>query len=530
MASLPELPLATSVDVVVIGAGYTGLAAAITLARAGRSVLVLDRQRAGEGASTRNGGITSGNIRPSYGSLVRRFGERRALDIQAEGKEAREDLRRFVEDEGIDCDYQRFSGALTAKEYDVTVRGAEALAKTLGIESYAVPPHEQHRYIGTEFYHGGNVRMDIGGLHPAKFHAGMLRVAQTAGAHIRDATAVLSVEQSGKEFLVATTQGTVRAGDVLSCTNGYTDGSDKWLRRRLVPVRSRIIATEALPAEMMAQLMPSRMMYSDGRELSYYYRPSPDGSRILFGGRDGTVSGEPAWPTDHLSAELARIFPDLTGARLSHSWFGYVAMHRDMIPRIFRKDGVTYATGYCGSGVVWARWLGTKAARQILGEEGAGTTAIAFARSSSSPPSRATMIAFSQAAFRRMATSLMTESPAEWPSVSLTSLKPSRSSSNTVAGFSAASLFARHSRHAPRLGRSVSASIAASRNRRSSFCRRSVMSRTIAPTLVPLPFCQVDRENSAGHSLPSLRRLESSIVRSASSICSPCWRRSSSAS
>ena len=381
LSALPSLPLPQEVDVLVIGAGYAGLGAAIPLARAGRSVLVLDRQHPGEGASTRNGGITSGNIRPSHAALVRSFGEARALGIQAEGKEAREDLRRFIDDEKIDCDYQltgRFSGAMTAKDYEVLARAAEALAKTLDVESYAVARSEQHRYIGTDLYRGGNVRMDIGGLNPSKFHAGMLRVARASGAIALDGTAVLSTERAGSGFIVTTSRGVVRAGKVLSCTNGYTDASDRWLRRRIVPIRSRIVATEALPADLMERLMPPRMMYSDGRALSYYYRPSPDGNRILFGGRDGAVSGDPAWPTDHLRTELARIFPDLAQTPLSHSWFGYVAMHRDMIPRIFSKDGVVYATGYCGSGVVWARWLGMKAARQILGDEEAGRTAFDF--------------------------------------------------------------------------------------------------------------------------------------------------------
>ncbi|MBX3596375.1 MAG: FAD-binding oxidoreductase [Rhizobiaceae bacterium] len=381
LSLLQTQSLPAEVDVVVIGAGYAGLGGAITLARAGRSVLVLDRQHPGEGASTRNGGITSGNIRPSFAELARKFGKERALGIQAEGKEAREDLRRFITDEGIECDYQlsgRFSGALTAKDYDNLARGAEDLSRTLGVESYAVPASEQHQYIGTDFYCGGSVRMDIGGLNPAKFHAGMMRVAQAAGANIQGSTAVLSTEKSGAGFVVTTSRGKVRAGAVLSCTNGYTDGSDKWLRRRLVPIRSRIVATEVLPKDVMDRLMPPRMMYSDGRELSYYYRPSPDGTRIVFGGRDGTVSGDPQWPTNHLKTELARIFPELADTTLSHSWFGYVAMHRDMVPRVFRKDGVVYATGYCGSGVVWARWLGMKAAQQILGKEQEGRTSFDF--------------------------------------------------------------------------------------------------------------------------------------------------------
>jgi hypothetical protein len=106
----------------------------------------------------------------------------------------------------------------------------------------------------------------------------------------------------------------------------------------------------------------------DIRKLSYYYRPSPDGSRILFGGRDGTTEGDPSAPTVHLQAELAGLFPERAGVGLAHSWFGYVAMHRDMVPRIFSTGNTVYATGYCGSGVVWARWLGKKAAFKVLGD------------------------------------------------------------------------------------------------------------------------------------------------------------------
>jgi glycine/D-amino acid oxidase-like deaminating enzyme len=119
------------------------------------------------------------------------------------------------------------------------------------------------------------------------------------------------------------------------------------------------------------------MMLTETRKLSYYYRPSPDGQRILFGGRDGTVAGEPAWPTDNLRKTLVELFPELGDVTLTHSWFGYVAMNRDMVPRIFSRDGMDYAAGYCGSGVVWARWAGRKAAFKVLGNE-AGRSALDF--------------------------------------------------------------------------------------------------------------------------------------------------------
>jgi len=145
----------------------------------------------------------------------------------------------------------------------------------------------------------------------------------------------------------------------------------------MVPVRSRIIATAPLSPNLMGALMPRRMMCTETRELHYYYRPSPDGSRILFGGRDGTIAGEASWPTQSLQTALIDIFPELGGVELEHSWYGYVAMNRDMVPRIFSRAGKRYAAGYCGSGVVWARWAGAKAALQVLGE-GKGASALDF--------------------------------------------------------------------------------------------------------------------------------------------------------
>lgn len=371
LTSLAERAVEPTCDVAVVGAGYTGLSAAITLARAGRSVQVFDKQRPGEGASTRNGGITSGNLRPSNAQLAARFGAEAARAILEEGKAAREDLYRFIADEKIDCDFAlvgRFAGAFLPTDYEALARTADELHATMGIEAYAVPRGEQRSFLGTDTYHGGAVRMDIGGLHPAKFHAGMLRVALAAGVVVHGETAVTHVAQNGASWVVSTHRGQTVARDVLTCTNGYADRSDRWLRRRMVPVRSRIIGTAPLSPNLMGELMPRRMMATETRKLHYYYRPSPDGSRILFGGRDGSISGDPAAPTEALRRAMVSIFPVLDDTGIEYSWFGNVAMHRDMIPRIFANGGKRYAAGYCGSGTVWARWAGLKAAQQILGD------------------------------------------------------------------------------------------------------------------------------------------------------------------
>ncbi len=153
----------------------------------------------GEGASSRNGGITSGSIRPDYATITRRFGEDKAIAIEAEGKIAREFLYDFIRTEGLDVRLSIWSASSRASsgidQYEKTARNAETLAKRLGIESYAVPYAEQRDYIGTDFYRGGMVRMDIGGLHPAKFHAELLRVALASGLTVHSGTRVTSVQK-----------------------------------------------------------------------------------------------------------------------------------------------------------------------------------------------------------------------------------------------------------------------------------------------------------------------------------------------
>src|SRR5919108_3295897 len=143
---LPQQPLAKNLDVAIIGAGYAGLSAGLVLARAGRSVAAFDAMNPGEGASTRNGGITSGSIRPDYATIARRFAKEKAKAIEIEGQIAREFLYDFIKTEKLACDFQLvglFKGAIGYDQYETMARSAELLAKRLGIESYAVPYAEQ---------------------------------------------------------------------------------------------------------------------------------------------------------------------------------------------------------------------------------------------------------------------------------------------------------------------------------------------------------------------------------------------------
>ncbi len=372
LAEPPQLDVPTRCDVVVVGAGYAGLSAALTLARAGRDVHVLDKDTPGQGASTRNGGIASGNLRLSFSRMTALFGRDRARALYGEGKAAREDLARFIGDEEIDCDFSlvgRFTGAVRPHHYEGLARECELLRRELDIEAYVVSRAEQHGEIGSDLYHGGAVRPDIGGLHPGRFHRGLLERAQASGAIVHAKTPASGLRRDGGGFAIETPRGAVAARDVIVATNGYTARDAlPWLARRVVPVASQIIATEPLDAQLMDRLMPRRRMLGETRHLYHYFRPSPDGTRILFGGRRGAQTGDPSRKMDHLYRHLVRIFPELDGVGISHCWWGYVAMTYDQLPKVAVHEGVHYATGFCGSGVVWARWLGRKAALRILGE------------------------------------------------------------------------------------------------------------------------------------------------------------------
>lgn len=370
-APTPITALDNACDVVVVGAGYAGLSAALTLARAGRSVQVFDAGDPGIGASTRNGGIASGNLRPSIAKLIATYGPKRATAMFAEGCAARADLRRFIEDEGIECQFElsgRFGGACRPSHFDDLARTAELLNENFDIGATMVSRADQHAEIGTDFYHGGVIRPDIGGLHPALFHKELMARAMGAGVKVHGRTAVRDIRREGAGFKVMTHLGEVAAGDVIVCTNGYTDQRLPWLRRRVVPVASQILATEPLAPDVMARLMPKRRMMGETRQMGHYYRPSPDGTRILFGGRIyGNHAPDQPLPYDHLYDDLVELFPELAGVGVSHVWWGFVAFTMDLLPQIAVRDGVHFATGFAGSGVIWARWFGIKAAYRVIG-------------------------------------------------------------------------------------------------------------------------------------------------------------------
>lgn len=363
-------------DVCIVGAGFAGLSAALRLARAGRSVVVFDAMRAGEGASSRNGGIASGNIKLSFNDMITKYGLERAKDFYAEGIAARDHLAAMIKAEKIDCHYKlvgRYTGANSDIDYDKLGREADALNQHLDLGAEMISKADQHKELGTDHFVGGQVRGDLAGLHPGLLHQGILDRAAEAGVTIICETRVTNIVKKDGGFRVTTEKGSLDARNVVVATNGYSDGLIKWLKRRIIPIPSQIIATESLEPDVMDRLMPKRRMLGNTLNLYNYFRPSPDDSCIIFGGRRGAHTDDPVRKTEGLRAQLVEVFPELKSIGLSHSWWGFTGYTFDFLPKVMVNDGIHYALGFCGSGVVWANWLGLKVALSILGEKDAET-------------------------------------------------------------------------------------------------------------------------------------------------------------
>lgn len=372
----PDLP--ASVDVAIVGGGYTGLSAALTLLGEGREVAVFDAERAGWGCSSRNGGQIGIKLRRSLDDVTRSYGRERAIAMVREKIESRAYVAQLVESEGLDCDFTwcgRFLGAFRPGHYETLSAEVGPLQKELGEECHMVPRSDQRSELGTDAYFGGQVLPRNASLDPGKFAAELARVVLAKGGRVLDETPVAAVERDGDGFTVTTTRGKLKARNVIVATNGYTGEMFPDLRRRLIPIGSYVIATEPLPPGLMDQLMPKRRVTSDTRRVVHYYRPSPDGTRIIWGGRVAASETDCRVSAPRLHAAMCAILPEMREVRISHSWMGFVAYTFNHLPAVGVRDGIHYSMGYCGSGASMAPWLGHKVALKLLGKEKEGATA-----------------------------------------------------------------------------------------------------------------------------------------------------------
>jgi glycine/D-amino acid oxidase-like deaminating enzyme len=370
----PQLDaLSRRADVVIVGAGYTGLAAARHLAGVGATVLVLERESIGWGASSRNGGQVLTGLKLDAATLLRRFGERRARQLFDAALESIATLETLIAGERIDCEYRRtghLQAAAKPSHFEALVHEQALLARVFNHHVQMVPRAEQRSEIGTDVYYGAMVDERSGALNPAKYVHGLAEAAGRKGATIVPGVAVTGVRRHGGRWRVVTASGEVEANDVLFATNGYTDGAAPALRRRLVPIGSYIIATAPLPRQQALSILPRGRVAFDSKHFLHYFRVTSD-RRLLFGGRAAftpPTAETTARAATILSRDMTAIFPELAGTSIEFVWGGNVAFTRDQMPRAGMLEGAFYAAGYCGHGIAMATFLGQQIARRIGGE------------------------------------------------------------------------------------------------------------------------------------------------------------------
>ncbi|MEC9435146.1 MAG: FAD-binding oxidoreductase [Pseudomonadota bacterium] len=371
-------PLPASVDVAVVGAGFTGLRVALELARAGRSVAVLEAEDIGHGASSRNGGM----VGPSFhklgmAGLTAHYGEARAAAIMAEGMAALDAFEAFVAEERIDCALQmtgRFRGAPTLASYEATARECERLEKAVGLPFEMVPQARQRDQIGSDFYRGGVVYLRDGTIQPRMLVEALARLAEDAGAMLFERQPVSGMTRDGDAVRLRLPGGEMRAREVVMATNGYGAAqATAPLGPRVVPILTGVAATEPLSANLMGELTPQGRAFGENRRVFMWFRPTPDRTRFIFGGRIGPMQAGDARRSRAVAAAATRVFPQLEGVAFSHLWTGRIAYTQDHAPHLGRIDGVWFAGGYCGSGVTRSLYFGRKLALKILGRPDAET-------------------------------------------------------------------------------------------------------------------------------------------------------------
>ncbi len=382
---LSQSEFADEYDVVVVGAGLTGSSAARTLAKNGASVLVLDAQDVAFGASTRNGGMIGEGHRVPLATLQKKYGEETGLAILKEiYTEPLAFAKNMIEEENLDCDFHtfgRFRGQWNQAQYDETARSLDDLRKIAPLNLEMIPREKQRDEVGTDFYTGGLLLHDHGGLHPGKYTAAIIQAAQRAGASAQGNTGatfcgntrVTGVSQSGSGFEVTTDKGQVRAGAVLMATNGYTTSDFSWLKRRIFPPIVYMAVTEELPPETIEAIMPGKRMCVETRIRHCYYRLSPDRKRLMLGARASLTAIPHETAAKILKGLMVEIFPQLKDVEITHCWNGQTGFSFSFMAHLGQHDGVWHALGYSGSGNGMAPYLGHKAALNILSLPGAET-------------------------------------------------------------------------------------------------------------------------------------------------------------
>ncbi len=358
------------VDVVVVGAGLTGLRAAISLAEAGTDTAVIDAQKIGYGSSGRSGGQCNPIWRATPDALREKFGaeqgDRLIQTTLTAGDDLFDDIRRY----DVECEAEQ-NGWLQAAHTKAARKGLETLHSAWaaeGAEIAVLSKNDAHSAVGSGAYDFALYHAKGGFVQPLGLTRGYARAAQKAGARLFDKAPAQSITRKGSQWEVTTPGGKILCDNVVLTTNAYTD--DLWpkLRQTMVPMVSIALATAPLSPEQQATVLPGRKTISDTRLAIYFARYDAD-SRLIFGcvGSDDQSVG--AWGGHaRLRNGLHTVFPQLKDIEIECTWSGRIGVTDDMMPRLHEPaPGVFAGLGFSGRGIAMTSVMGRALARKVLG-------------------------------------------------------------------------------------------------------------------------------------------------------------------
>jgi len=372
--------LPAQVDVAIIGGGFTGLSAALALARRGARVAVLEAgPHVAAEASGRNGGHVNNGLAVDYAELAAKVGVERARSWYNAFDDAVDTVARVIREEQIDCDFLRngkLKLATRPGQMDALQRSVQRLIDDGVDTDVEILSAERVRSeVQSERFHGGMLYKRSGQMHMGRFAHGLAQAAQRNGAQIHTSAEVQRIERlgNGHAHRLHTARGSVTAQQVLVATGASRHGGYRsfgWLRRRLVPIGSFIVVTEPLGEERALALLAAQRTYVTVANIHHYFRLTAD-YRLVFGGRARFAISSPqsdAASGEILRAGLAETFPQLGAVRLDYCWGGLVDMTQDRLPHAGERDGLYYAMGYSGHGTQMSVHMGQRMAAVMAGD------------------------------------------------------------------------------------------------------------------------------------------------------------------
>ncbi|MFD0987965.1 NAD(P)/FAD-dependent oxidoreductase [Methyloligella solikamskensis] len=361
----PPLKEEVHAQVCVVGAGYSGLSAAITLAEKGYQVRLLEGAKVGWGASGRNGGQIVNGLNAGLQSFRKRYGEDTAKFVASVVQEGGEIIRDRVKRYEIACDLKddNVFAALNSRHMQ-ELEERVAVWESYGLHHQELLSREQmQEYVRSDLYVGGVVDRSGGHMHPLNLALGEAAALESLGGVIHEHTPAVRIDDSGPKPVVITPDGKVTCDTLVLCGNAYLGSVVPTLSWRVMPVSTQIMATKPLGDALAHSLIPSDACVEDVRYVLDYYRLSAD-KRLLFGG--GTVYGgsDPSDIKAKLMSNMLKVFPQLKDVPIDFAWSGNFALSFTRVPQLGRLGDNTYfAQGYSGHGVVGSHLFG-----RILGE------------------------------------------------------------------------------------------------------------------------------------------------------------------